>query len=153
MKKTLVFITAILFLQIACKSEVNQKTQNQNDVEKIQALAKKYGLDMNITEIPITEKKMPVMNIDDIEIQFKSMADEQKRQRESNKEVAQMAEEVKNRKDLLPSDYLKLLDKYPLVKQSTIQQQGGEAGFKLYSNRLLSKQDSVLKAQRLKLKN
>jgi hypothetical protein len=152
MKKILISLVAILFSQFACKSEMDQKTQSQNDIAKVQALAKKYGLDINVTEIPITGRKLPIGTLDGIESQFKMMAEAQESEKENNLQVAQMTEETKNRKELLPSDYLKILDKYPLVKQATIQQQGGEAGFKIYRSKLLAKQDSVQKIQRLMLK-
>ncbi len=163
MKKILYMFGVILLYSCSPNADENIDKDSiiQKENAKIQELANKYGVtlssDFTIDAKTVKRNSEGIYDFKELESflenNFRMLADAKKLEKENNLQVAQMAEEVKNRKELLPSDYLKLLDKYPLVKQSCIQQQGGEAGFQLYKSRLFSKQDSVLKSQHLKLKN
>jgi hypothetical protein len=162
--KNVFIITILLFGQMACKSDDSQDERNdtskqdeRNDtskIAKIQELGKKYGIDVTIDEKATAMKKEGVsLTLEQIEAQFKMVADQKKQFAEEKKQIEALNEEVKSRKtSMLPNEYLKTLEKYPLVKQQVITQMGGNDGFEKYKKRLLAKDDSIVRLLKNNLK-
>lgn len=155
-----ILVLTISYLLCSCSITDEKSVNEEVSQQDLEALAKKYGVELTTTMLDQNSKNKKAQPVpltrEQIEKMFQDMAAYKKLEAESNNQVALLQKEMEVKMKSGkggPTDYFETLEKYPLAKQQTIEQWGGKEGFEKYRRNLLSKEDSVKKISKLKLKN
>ena len=138
-------IQVLLALSLSsCQHNENQEISKVDHRAKLQALAKKYDIKLTITPNPTGRdangKALPPISLEQVEKEFQAVAASKVEKAENNRQVEAMSKEIGGVKNLMPSDYFALLEKYPLVKRANISQYGGPEAFEKYKQAAIAKE-------------
>jgi hypothetical protein len=134
------FITGI----VACQSEIDNNT-NVSEVgqERIQALARKYGVTLTLTPNGTGKdkngKQFSSMTYGQLEKEFQAMATQKAYYEQETKQIQQMDAEFRAKKPVSPTEYFAIMDKYPMAKKAQVEQHGGIEGFTRFKNEVIEK--------------